>query len=157
MGPIRRHYHTLVSTNNKLYAVCGQTLDWPIVEVDLQTFESERLRLDQSETSLPRIDLHTSHFYNNQILIVGGRTHSSQQGFAYSETIFSVDILTGKVSIFESLPKSVGGHVSFLVDNRYIVILGGTDGYEILAECWRYDIVTAIWKKLVKFEKDLDQ
>ena len=75
----------------------------------------------------------------------------------YSETIFSVNILTGKVSIFGSLPTSIGGHVSFLVDNRYIVVLGGTDGYEILVSCWRYDITTAKWTKMIKYDEELDK
>ena len=65
--------------------------------------------------------------------------------------MFSVEIHTGKVSIFGSLPYATAGHVSFLVDDRYIVILGGTDGFEVSQVLWRYDIITATWSKMVKF------
>ena len=70
----------------------------------------------------------------------------------FSESMFAVDIGSGKVSIFGSLPSAVAGHVSILVDDRYIVILGGTDGFTISSDkIWRYDISTASWSYMVKF------
>jgi hypothetical protein len=71
---------------------------------------------------------------------VGGRTHSEAQGKVFSETIYAVNIATGKVSVFDSLPTAFGCHVSFLVDNRYLVTVGGTDGFEILPRILKYDI-----------------
>lgn len=42
----RREYHTVLANNTTVYAICGQTNDWPILQVDLKSFETRPLKLD---------------------------------------------------------------------------------------------------------------
>ena len=57
-----------------------------------------------------------------------------------SNTIYAIELANGKVSIFGQLPSSFASHVSALIDDRYLITYGGTDGQQFFNSFLRYDI-----------------
>ena len=98
------------------------------------------------------MEMHTSHIYNgDQMLIIGGRAFfKSQNDLGTVDIIYSVDLKTGKVSEFGKLPNGIVAHVSCLVDNKYLVVYGGTNGYRFFDSFLRYDIAEKKWTLLTK-------
>lgn len=60
----------------------------------------------------------------------------------FSDDIYSVELSTGKVSMFGSLPTGLGSHVSAIVDDEYILVYGGTNGLRFFDSIMRYEIST---------------
>ena len=58
----------------------------------------------------------------------------------FRDVIISMDINTGKVEEFGQLPTSLASHTSYLIDDRYLVIYGGTNGLRFFDNVIRYDI-----------------
>jgi N-acetylneuraminic acid mutarotase len=52
---------------------------------------------------------------------------------------------------FGNLPTSLAGHASFLVDNKYICIYGGTNGLTFFDNICRYDIEKKDWTIMCKY------
>jgi hypothetical protein len=49
------------------------------------------------------------------------------------------------VTEFGKLPTAIGSHVSLLVDNKYILLYGGTNGYRFFDNIVRYEIENKKW------------
>lgn len=54
------------------------------------------------------------------------------------------------MSIFGSLPTAIGSHVSMLVDDKYLVIYGGTNGFRFFDNILRYEIANQQWTLMTK-------
>lgn len=93
---------------------------------------------------MPKLEMHTSALYKKQkLLVIGGRGFFDGENFEdtkFSDIIYSIDILTGLVEKFGSLPCDLAAHTSALVDDKYLIIYGGTNGLRIFDSVIRYDI-----------------
>ena len=109
--------------------------------------------------SLPAIEMHTAHIYQNtHLLLIGGRKLESGQplaNIAFSDDIYAIELSTGKVSLFGRLPTALGSHVSAIVDDQFLVVYGGTNGLRFFDSVMRYDIATKEWTLMTKQPDDL--
>ena len=58
----------------------------------------------------------------------------------FSDIIYSIDVKSGKVEKFAKLPCDLGAHSSALINDKYIIIYGGTNGLRFFDSVIRYDI-----------------
>eukprot|EP00353_Schmidingerella_taraikaensis_P014350 CAMPEP_0185593658 /NCGR_PEP_ID=MMETSP0434-20130131/72196_1 /TAXON_ID=626734 ORGANISM="Favella taraikaensis, Strain Fe Narragansett Bay" /NCGR_SAMPLE_ID=MMETSP0434 /ASSEMBLY_ACC=CAM_ASM_000379 /LENGTH=94 /DNA_ID=CAMNT_0028220409 /DNA_START=407 /DNA_END=688 /DNA_ORIENTATION=+ len=90
------------------------------------------MTLDESEMSLPMMEMHSAHVLGGtHLLLIGGRKLETGQplaNIAFSDDIYSVELASGKVSLFGRLPTALGSHVSAIVDDQFLVVYGGTNG-----------------------------
>jgi len=90
------------------------------------------------------LEMHTTHLYkDNELMIVGGRALETGQNLsqiAFSDSIYTVNLETGKVAKLGLLPSALGSHVSALVDDKYLVVYGGTNGFRFFDSILRYEI-----------------
>lgn len=56
-----------------------------------------------------------------------------------------MELETGKVAQFGTLPTALGSHVSAIVDDKYLVVYGGTNGLRFFDSIMRYEIETREW------------
>jgi hypothetical protein len=90
----------------------------------------------------------TMHVYKqSNLLIIGGRGIESGKpispdSISFQNSIFSIDTSTLHVSKLTDLPTSIASHSSVLINDRYIVIYGGTQGLRFFDNLLRYDIDT---------------
>ena len=73
-----RNSHTLTKgSNGKAYLFGGANSDGPLkdfYELDLATLNFTKIQLDETDMSLPMIEMHTAHIYQGtHILLIGGR------------------------------------------------------------------------------------
>ena len=68
----------------------------------------------------------------------------------FSNDIYSVELANGKVSLFGSLPTALGSHVSAIVDDKYLVVYGGTNGLRFFDSILRYEIETKEWTLMTR-------
>jgi hypothetical protein len=89
-------------------------------------------------------------------LIVGGRGffsgHSPHES-AFVNNIYSIELATGVVGTFGSLPSELASHCSALIDDQYIVLYGGTNGLRFFDSIVRYTIATKKWMLMTKQPK----
>lgn len=113
-----------------------------VYEVNLTTLEFRLLKLDESEAEMPAIALHSCHLINNdkELLIVGGCGEST-----ISQEILTINLATMKVMKFATLPLHLCAHSSIVVDNKYLLVNGGTNGQYLLKEFLRLDLKTKDW------------
>jgi hypothetical protein len=72
-------------------------------------------------------------------------------GSPFRDSIVCVDIETGKVEgEFARLPTGLASHCSWLMDDRYLVVYGGTNGLRFFENVIRYDIETKSWTMMTK-------
>lgn len=68
--------------------------------------------------------------------------------------IYSVDISKGeeegKVDVFGQLPSDLGSHVSAMVDDKYLIVYGGTNGLRFFDSVLRYELFTKKWTLMTK-------
>ena len=69
----------------------------------------------------------------------------------FRDEIISLDIKTGKVEEFGTLPTALASHASYLIDDKYLVIYGGTNGLRFFDNVIRYEIETKEWRLLTKY------
>ena len=67
--------------------------------------------------------------------------------------MISVNLETKKVSMFGKLPTALGAHISALIDDKYILIYGGTNGFRFFDSLLRYEIETQKWTLMTKYPK----
>ena len=65
--------------------------------------------------------------------------------------IIQLDLKTGKVSDFATLPTGLASHTSYLIDDRYLMIYGGTNGLRFFDNVIRYDIQNKEWRLMTKY------
>ena len=101
--------------------------------------------------------MHTSHlFKGNKLLLVGGRSlKANEEGIfvpEFRDTISAIDLETGEFEEeFARLPTALASHQSWLVEDKYIVIYGGTNGGRFFDSVIRYDIEKKEWTLLSKY------
>jgi hypothetical protein len=59
--------------------------------------------------------------------------------------IYSIELDTGKVENWGRLPSELGSHSSALIDDKYIILYGGTNGLRFFDSIVRYEISTKKW------------
>ena len=69
----------------------------------------------------------------------------------------SIHLETKKVSVFGRLPSSIGAHVSALVDDKYLVMYGGTNGFNFFDTILRFEIETKKWTMMTKYPGDFEK
>lgn len=161
--PKPRNSHTLTKLNEeKAYLFGGADQDGPMKdlhELDLTQMKFRRVQLDESEVVLPRVEMHTAHIYGGtHLLILGGRKLEVGQkieNIQFSDSIYAIELSTGKVSIFGTLPSALGSHVSALISDEFLVIYGGTNGLRFFDSILRYDIAKKEWTLMTKQPEEL--
>jgi hypothetical protein len=140
---------------------CGANDEGPlkdIYEVNLETFEFSKMVLDETEMLFPATEMHTCHVYkNSELIILGGRQQpggtTSHNDIIFTDEMISVNLETKKVSMFGKLPTALGAHISALIDDKYILIYGGTNGFRFFDSLLRYEIETQKWTLMTKYPK----
>jgi len=127
-----------------------------VYQVDLKTYQFTKLVLDESEMLLPVTEMHTSHIYkNSELLILGGRAMPANaeklEDIQFTDQIVSINLQTKKVTLFGRMPTALGSHVSMLIDDKYILVYGGTNGYRFFDSLMRYDIAKQKWELMMKY------
>jgi len=158
-----RNSHTLTKgSNGKAYLFGGANTDGPLkdfYELDLATLNFTKIQLDETDMSLPMIEMHTAHIYQGtHILLIGGRKLEVGQplaSIAFSDDIYAIELASGKVSLFGRLPTECGSHVSAIVDDQYLVLYGGSNGMRFFDSILRYEIATREWTLMTKQPVDL--
>jgi hypothetical protein len=64
-----------------------------------------------------------------------------------------VDVTDGTVEIFGKLPADLASHQSALIDDKYIVMYGGTNGLRFFDSIVRYSIADKKWTLMTKQPK----
>ena len=105
------------------------------------------------------IEMHSAHIYQGtHLLIIGGRSlevGKPLKDIAFSDTIYAIELANGKVSIFGNLPTALGSHVSAIIDDKYLIMYGGTNGYRFFDSILRYDIENKAWTLMTKQPEEL--
>ena len=100
------------------------------------------------------IEMHSAHIYKGtHLLVIGGRSLEVGKPLAeiaFSDTIYAIELANGKVSIFGKLPCALGSHVSAMIDDKYLIVYGGTNGYRFFDSILRYDIDEKQWTLMTK-------
>lgn len=156
--PPKRNSHTMTKLNDqKAYLFGGANTDGPLkdlYELNLETLDFTRVALDESETSLPMIEMHTAHIYKGtHLLIIGGRKCDVGQpveSTTFNDEIYSIELATGKVGLFGKLPTAIGSHVSLILDDKYLICYGGTNGFRFFDSILRYEIDAKEWTLMLK-------
>jgi hypothetical protein len=68
----------------------------------------------------------------------------------FSDIIYSIDTQTGVVENFGRLPADLACHSSSIIDDKYIIIYGGTNGLRFFDSIIRYDIENKKWTLMTK-------
>lgn len=68
----------------------------------------------------------------------------------FSDTIYSIDVVSGKVSQFCGLPSALASHVSFILEDKYLLVYGGTNGLRFFDSILRLDLDTKAWTLMTK-------
>jgi hypothetical protein len=66
----------------------------------------------------------------------------------FRDVILSLDLISGQLEEFAGLPTALAAHSSFLVDDKYLVIYGGTNGLRFFDNIIRYDIAAKEWRMM---------
>ena len=69
--------------------------------------------------------------------------------------MYTIELETGKVALLGRLPTAIGSHVSAIVDNKYIVLYGGTNGLRFFDSLLRYDMEVKEWTLMTKQPAEL--
>ena len=69
----------------------------------------------------------------------------------FRDVVLSLDMNTGNLEEFAQLPTALAAHSSFLVDDKYLVIYGGTNGLRFFDNVIRYDIAAKEWRMMQKY------
>jgi len=105
------------------------------------------------------MEMHSAHILGGtHLLLIGGRKLETGQplaNIAFSDDIYSVELASGKVSLFGRLPTALGSHVSAIVDDQFLVVYGGTNGLRFFDSIMRYDTQTREWTLMTKQPSEL--
>jgi hypothetical protein len=70
----------------------------------------------------------------------------------FRDVISCLDLGTGEIiEEFAQLPTAIASHQSFLIDDKYLLIYGGTNGLSLFDNVIRYDIANKQWKLMGKY------
>ena len=105
------------------------------------------------------LEMHTAHIYQqNKLLLIGGR--ALEVGYEldkimFSDIVYQIFLDTGKVSNFCILPSAIGSHVSCIVDDKYLLLYGGTNGLRFFDSILRCDLDLKMWTLMTKQPEEL--
>jgi Galactose oxidase, central domain len=122
-----------------------------LYKLDLDTLRFSNIKIqDDAKVKVPSLEMHTSHLYNNgkKLLILGGRGMFPGQQLeeaAFHNEIYSVDLASGEVEKFGTLPADLASHQSALIDDKFIVMYGGTNGLRFFDSILKYSISDKKW------------
>lgn len=152
----------MVAKADKAYLFGGANSDGPLkdlYELNLKTYKFKRLQLDDNECPLPMLEMHTAHiFQGNKLLLIGGRAleiGKELDQVMFSDVIYQICLDTGKVSQFCLLPSAIGSHVSCIIDDKYLVLYGGTNGLRFFDSILRFDLEFKLWTLMTKQPDEL--
>jgi Galactose oxidase, central domain len=165
--PAPRNSHTLAQAEGSTVAYLFGGADnesgpkRDLYKFDLATREFRVINtVDTEGVKLPYIEMHTSHVYKgSKLLIIGGRGYFPGQKIEqtlFHDEIYSVDLdeaspaTYGHVSLFGRLPADIGSHQTALIDDKYIVLYGGTNGLRFFDSILRYSIEEKKWTLMTK-------
>lgn len=145
----------MVATKEAAFIFGGANEDGPLSDLWRFDFESRKFsRVKLTGIQLPAIEMHTSHIWKEKfLLIVGGRAlpqGAKLEEIQFSDLIYKVDLDSGEVSEFAKLPSAIGSHVSAIVDEKYLVVYGGTNGFRFFDNILRYAIADSKWTLMTK-------
>lgn len=153
--PAKRNSHTMVATDKCAYIFGGANQDGPLNdlwELDFETRKFKKIKL--TGVALPAVEMHTSHIYKNKyMLIIGGRAlpqGAKLEEIQFSDIIYQIDLESGEVSEFGKLPSAIGSHISAVVDEKYLVLYGGTNGFRFFDSILRYSIEEKKWTLMTR-------
>ena len=70
----------------------------------------------------------------------------------FRDVIISLNLETGQINDeFAQLPTALASHQSFLIDDKYLIIYGGTNGLSLFDNVIRYEIEKKQWKVMSKY------
>jgi hypothetical protein len=70
----------------------------------------------------------------------------------FRDVVSCLDLETGEIiEEFAQLPTAIASHQSFLIDDQYLLIYGGTNGLGLFDNVIRYDIANKQWKTMGKY------
>ena len=69
----------------------------------------------------------------------------------FRDTILSLDLTSGTLTEFAQLPSALASQTSVLIDDKYILIYGGTNGLRFFDNVIRYDIEKKEWTLMTKY------
>ena len=87
------------------------------------------------------------------MLIIGGRAlpqGAKLEEIQFSDIIYQIDLESGEVSEFGKLPSAIGSHISAVVDEKYLVLYGGTNGFRFFDSILRYSIEEKKWTLMTR-------
>ena len=158
--PVKRNSHSVTARKDGevAYVFGGANEDGPrndMFRVDLHSLDFANVKVQTKK--LPQLEMHTAHLYKSEskLLLVGGRGLFPGQGGepAFQNTLISVDVDNGKVEVVGALPADLAAHVSALVDDKYLVVYGGTNGLRFFDSVLRYSIPEKKWTLMTKQPK----
>jgi hypothetical protein len=72
----------------------------------------------------------------------------------FRDVVICLDLETGKIDDnFAQLPTALASHQSFLIDDKILIIYGGTNGLRFFDNVIRYDMEKKEWKLMQKYPK----
>jgi hypothetical protein len=151
---IPRWGHSSVVHEDLIYLIGG--CDHQYMFNDVHIFDLKEKSIKKVETSgtpmCHRLG-HRSNLYKNFILSFGGQSFVSRGKYNYFNDLHSLNLKTmewRKVETKGEIPKPTSQHASIIYD-KYLLIIGGTDGLKLLNDVYCLDLDSLIWRK-IEFE-----
>jgi hypothetical protein len=153
--PAKRNSHTMVSTQRAAYIFGGANENGPLNDLYEFEFETRSFKkIGLKGILMPAVEMHTAHIYQEKyMLVIGGRAlpqGAKLEEIQFSDIIYKIDLEDGTVCEFGNLPSAIGSHVSMIVDDKYIVVYGGTNGFRFFDNILRYAISEQKWTLMTK-------
>jgi N-acetylneuraminic acid mutarotase len=132
-----------------------------IYSVDLLTMQFTKLKLDETECKLPKLEHQSTVVIADRLLfIIGGRTYKSPSSkqTVFSSDMYVIDLVTNKVSC-QSMPFELLGHAACAINDQFILLYGGWNGNTMLTYFIRYEIQepdpTCRWTRMLRIPETI--
>ena len=152
-GPGEVYGHTSIYYNNKMVVFGGlygggDHLN-DIWEFDLTTNTFSKITLTNETKPNVRWQ-HTSIYYDNKMVVFGGRF--SYFGDNYLNDVWEFDLTTNTwrniTPTDETAPNVRYQHTSIYYDNKMVVFGGDTGNYNYVNDVWEFDLKTNTWRNI---------
>jgi len=159
---VPRNSHTLVQGPEAAYLFGGANEEGPrrdLLRLDLDTMRFSNVKIqDSPKVKLPALEMHTAHLYNQgkNLLVLGGRgifPGQSLEEAAFHNEIYSIDLATGDVELFGTLPADLASHQSALINDEFLVMYGGTNGLRFFDSILKYSLADKKWTLMTQQPK----
>ena len=159
--PIPRNSHTFCydSTAKRFILFggagsIGELNDLFIYNIETKIWENKVAKSNEEWPSSR--EMHIAHVYifngDPHMILIGGRINGGM-----SCEIWDYDINKNEWRRKKAAPIGIAAAGSTLINNRYVILYGGTDGVKFLNNFYLYDIIEDVWKESdpTKFIKDV--